>query len=116
MKRIVFVVFALLLSVFIFSFQADAARKEPRKKKIILNTQDSLIKKINVEGVKLRDRQKLQKAIKPYLKKRLTQEDIERLLKEVDVLYLEAGYSGLVKLSYTVKRHTLTIDVALVAR
>lgn len=116
MKRTVFVVVALLLSVFIVSSQADAARKEPKKKKVVLNTGDSLIKKINIEGVTLRDRQKLQKTIKPYLKKRLSQDDIERLMKEIDVLYLEAGYSGLVKLSYAVKRHTLTIDAALLAR
>lgn len=116
MKRIFILMLFFLIGTILFNAQAIAARKEPKQKRQVLAVQGELVKKINVEGVKLRDRQKLEKTIKPYIKKRLTEDDIQRLIKQVEVLYLEAGYSGLVKISHRIKKHVLTIDASLLAR
>ena len=108
--RIVWLVLLLLIVPnIVWSRTAPAAQERV--------SQDSfLIKRIVLSGFVLKDKQPIQRIIKANRNKRLSQEQIQQMINDIKIIYLEAGYTGLVNFSYTIQKRTLTIHILLLDR
>ena len=76
--------------------------------------QGPLISDIKMEGFVLQDRNQFVKLFKPYRNKHLSAADIDTILQQLQEIYEQAGYQGLVSIEYRVKRKTLTFTVSLI--
>ena len=72
-----------------------------------------LIKRIVITGVILRDKSPLERIVKSNQNKRLSQEQIHQIIDDIRVLYLGAGYAGLVDVTPSIKKHVLTIHIEM---
>jgi len=117
----------LMLVLFIMPALAQAqltpVDQEAKARQIIqqgegssLGSDGVLIKKIIISGIGLRDKQKLERIIKSHQKKKLNDVQLQQMIDDIKVLYLEAGYSGLVDIKYALKKNVLTITVLLLGR
>ena len=76
--------------------------------------QDPLVRNILMQGFVLDDKSQFAKLFKPYRNKRLSEADISAILAQLQEIYEQAGYQGLVSIEYTIKNGRLTFTVALV--
>jgi len=76
--------------------------------------QKVLIKKIEIEGFVLDDKDQFVKLFKPYRNKHLSAADIDTILQELQEIYEQAGYQGLVSIEYQIKKNSLTFTVSLI--
>ena len=97
----------ILCAVLIVLWVSVACAQTPSAEKPVL------VRKIIVAGLVPQNKAKLEQIIKPYRNKRLSTQDIDRLVQSIKEYYLEAGYDGLVDMDYTVRRNQLLIHVAL---
>jgi hypothetical protein len=74
------------------------------------------IKRIVVSGFVLSDKPSFLKIIKANQKKFLSQEQIQQIMDQIKALYLEAGYSELVDISYKIEKENLLITILLLSR
>ena len=70
-----------------------------------------LIRSIEIKGFVLNDRKPLDQIIKSRRNKRLSQEQIQKIIEEIKTVYLEAGYGSLVNITDTIKKNKLIIEV-----
>ncbi len=73
-----------------------------------------LISNIKIEGFVLQDKNQFVKLFKPYRNKHLSAMDIDAILQQLQEIYEQAGYQGLVSIEYHVKRKFLTFTVSLI--
>lgn len=74
-----------------------------------------LVRNIVIEGFVLEeDRSQFAKLFKPYRNKHLSAADIDTLLQQLQKIYEEAGYQGLISIEHHVKRKSLIFTVSLI--
>jgi hemolysin activation/secretion protein len=76
--------------------------------------QKTLIQKIVIEGFVLGDKNQFVKLFKPYRNKHLSVADMDTILQELQEIYEQAGYQGLVSIEYHVIKRNLTFTVSLI--
>ncbi len=74
----------------------------------------ALIRNIGIEGFVLQSKNQFVKLFKPYRNKHLSAVDIDAILQQLQEIYEQAGYQGLVSIEYHVKRNYLTFIVSLI--
>jgi len=81
---------------------------------VVSKVQGTLIRNIAIEGFVLQDKNQFIKLFKPYRNKHLSAADIEMILEQLQKIYEEAGYRGLISIEHHVKRKSLTFTVSLI--
>ena len=76
--------------------------------------QNVLIQKIQMQGFVLDDSGQFVRLFKPYRNKHLSAADIDAILQQIQKIYEQAGYQGLVSIGYQIKRKSLTFTVSLI--
>ncbi len=114
MKKIFFVL--LLISVPSFLVSETALAWKARKPKEIVEPNSVLIKRIVFSGFVLKDKDFLNGIIKKNRNKYLSQEQIQKIVDQVKISYLEAGYTGLVSVSYKLNKNQLIINILMLNR
>ena len=79
-----------------------------------LKAKGTLIRNIVMKGFVLQDKNQFVKLFKPYRNKRLSVADIDEALQELQEIYEQAGYQGLVSIEYHVIKRNLTFTVSLI--
>jgi hemolysin activation/secretion protein len=74
--------------------------------------QTTLIQKITIEGFVLQDKNQFVNLFKPYRNKHLSTADIDEILQQLQEIYEQAGYQGLVSIDYHIRGRSLTFTVA----
>ena len=80
----------------------------------VSQNQNVLVRNIQMEGFVLEDKNQFSKLFKPYRNKRLSSDDINSILRQLQEFYEQAGYQGLVSIEYHVSKSNLTFTVALI--
>jgi hemolysin activation/secretion protein len=76
--------------------------------------QSTLIRNIVIEGFVLQDKNQFVKLFKPYRNKYLTTADVDAMLGQLQEIYEQAGYQGLVSIEDHVVKRKLTFTVSLI--
>ena len=76
--------------------------------------QKTLVQKIVMEGFVLKNKGQFVKLFKPCRNKYLTAADIDTLLQNLEEIYEQAGYQGLISIEHVIKKKVLTFTVSLV--
>lgn len=103
----------IVLACFLFSFTCINPLWAQSTDQIVQEDVPILVRKIILSGFILNNRGPLDKIIKLNRNKHLTQRDIERIIKEINGLYLENGFAGLVEIDYKISKHKLLINITL---
>jgi hemolysin activation/secretion protein len=74
----------------------------------------TLISNILMKGFVLQDKNEFVRLFKPYHNKHLSTADIDTILQELQEIYEEAGFQGLVSIEYQVIKRNLTFTVSLI--
>ena len=106
MKEIFFIL--LLLIALPASAQNIAAPSASQQ------AQKILIQKIEIQGFVLGDKNQFVKLFKPYRNKHLSAADMDTVLQELQEIYEQAGYQGLVSIGYHVIKRDLVFTVSLI--
>ncbi len=72
-----------------------------------------LVRRIVFSGLVLSDRKHLEQIIKSNQNKYLSREQIQQIIDNVKILYLEAGFAKLTRIDYKVQKNKLMINVSL---
>lgn len=107
----------LILFVLVNSFEVQAKQKRNDRRKnvetLLQEGKSVLIRKIVLSGYVLKSTKSLNKVIKSYQNKSLSQGQIEQIIEEIRSIYFEAGYAGLVSIDYQVVKTQLDIKIVL---
>jgi len=79
-----------------------------------LQVQGILIRNITMEGFVLDDKNQFVKLFKPYRNKHLLAKDIDAILQQLQEIYEQAGYQGLVSIEHQIKRNNLIFTISLI--
>jgi len=76
--------------------------------------QSVLIHNIQMEGFVLQDKNQFVKLFKPYRNKYLTADDVDAILRQIQEIYEQAGYQGLVSIEHRISKKCLIFTIALI--
>jgi len=80
----------------------------------VSQAQGVLISNIKIEGFVIQDKNQFVKLFKPYRNKHLSVVDIDTILQQLQEIYEQAGYQGLISIEHHVNRKSLTFTVSLI--
>jgi hypothetical protein len=73
-----------------------------------------LVSNILIGGFVLEDKSQFVKLFKPYRIKHLSVLDVNTILEQLEEIYEQAGYQGLVSIDHRLAKRTLTFTVTLI--
>ena len=76
--------------------------------------QGPLISNIVMKGFVLEDKNQFVRLFKPYRNKHLSTADIDEILQQLQEIYEQAGYQGLISIEPHVIKRNLTFTVSLI--
>ena len=101
------------LILLLFIFLPVSAQNAPASQ-VSQQAQKTLIKKIEIQGFVLGDKNQFVQLFKPYRNKHLSAADIDTILQNLREIYEQAGYQRLVSIEYQVKKSCLTFTVSFI--
>lgn len=103
----------LLLAYLIFSFTAINPLWAQTTIQTVQDDKPVLVRQIILSGFVLSNRQELDKIIKPYRKKYLSDQQIKQIIQDIKNVYLENGFAGLIAIDYKFFKNNLLIAISL---
>ena len=103
--------FILFLSLFI---SGSALAQNIPAPQVVSQEQKVLIQKIQIEGFIPQDKDQFAKLFKPYRNQHLSSSDMQAILGQIQEIYEQAGYQGLVSIEYHVHKRQLVYKVSLI--
>ena len=73
-----------------------------------------LVSNIRIEGFVLENKGQFVKLFRPYRNKHLAAADIDAIIQELQEIYEQAGYQGLISIEHHIVKRTLIFTIALV--
>jgi len=73
-----------------------------------------LVNNIVIEGFVLQDKNQFVKLFKPYRNKHISSVDIDTILQQLQEMYEQAGYQGLVSMEYRIIKKRLVFTISLI--
>ena len=103
-----------LVCLFLFPISVSFATQNVTAPQAASKLQGPLISSIKIEGFVLGDKNQFVKLFKPYRNKHLSPADIDTILQQLQEIYEQEGYQGLVSIEYRIKGKFLTFTVSLI--
>ncbi len=91
----------------------EMMNKQGKAASVIAQDGHVLVRQITVDGFLLKEKSKFAKMFKKYRNKKLSTDEVNRVVDQVRSLYVEAGYENLVLLTYQIIKGQLHIFIAL---
>ena len=105
---------SFLICIFVFPMAISFATQSAASAQSTSKAQGPLISSIKMEGFVLQNKNQFVELFKPYRNKHLSSADIDTILQQLQEIYEQAGYQGLVSIVYRVKRKSLVFTVSLI--
>ena len=103
-----------LVCLFLFPVAVSFSAQSTASAQSVSKAQSILISSIKMEGFVLQNKNQFVELFKPYRNKHLSSADIDTILQQLQEIYEQAGYQGLVSIVYRVKRKSLVFTVSLI--